>query len=216
MSYHVITKEQPQKILSLRMDGLTTREIAKELGLSGSCVVLWHLRKMGLNNKSKKKITLACYNRRFKKRFWMKLKRGDPNKCWEWSGMRDPLHGYGKIKARGKTLGAHRASWEIHNGEIPKGMFICHKCDNPPCCNPDHLFVGTPAQNMADKTMKGRHTKGESVHSNILSENEVLTIRKIKKENPKYNQGQLAKEFGVSKSLISAIILNRNWKHLII
>lgn len=76
------------------------------------------------------------------------------NGCWEFTGFKN-LKGYGKLRSSGQQL-AHRVSWVIHNGDIPKGMLVCHKCDNPPCCNPDHLFLGTAKDNAHDAIKKGR------------------------------------------------------------
>jgi hypothetical protein len=94
-----------------------------------------------------------------KDRFWPKVDRGGSDECWEWIGSRHP-DGYGRIGAGGKhggTIYAHRASWEIHGNKIPNGLCVLHHCDNPPCVNPAHLFLGTQADNIKDKVAKGRN-----------------------------------------------------------
>jgi hypothetical protein len=88
-------------------------------------------------------------------RFWLKARKADG--CWSWGGR---LHsGYGLIAVNGKTTSANRASWIIHFGPIPDGMLVCHKCDNPECTNPEHLFLGTHKANAEDMVKKGRSGK---------------------------------------------------------
>jgi hypothetical protein len=89
-------------------------------------------------------------------RFWLKVVKETPTFCWAWSGRKDKA-GYGLIS----NNRAHRISYEIHKGEIPRGMFVCHRCDNPECCNPDHLFLGTAYDNNIDRAMKTRRVRAK-------------------------------------------------------
>lgn len=87
-------------------------------------------------------------------RFWEKVKMAGPDQCWIWTA--DTIGGYGKIKVEGIHNMAHRVSYTMHKGPIPKGLHVCHSCDNPPCGNPNHLWLGTVKENMADRDRKGR------------------------------------------------------------
>lgn len=95
---------------------------------------------------------------RIEARFWGKVERQSADVCWIWRGTL-VRGGYGQFSVRpGQRCAAHRFAWELSNGAIPDGLFACHRCDNPPCVNPAHLFLGTPKDNMQDKVAKGRHT----------------------------------------------------------
>lgn len=89
-------------------------------------------------------------------RFWSKVDRRGPDECWPWKGSRNP-DGYGSFSYQGRQARAHRMAWMLANGAVPEaGKLICHSCDNPPCCNPAHLWPGTPSDNMKDCYAKGR------------------------------------------------------------
>jgi hypothetical protein len=95
------------------------------------------------------------YKQRFKsinERFWEKVDKKTDDECWEWQASVD-THGYGYFYSD-KRIKAHRYSWELHFGAIPEGLYVCHHCDNPPCINPKHLFVGTAQDNLDDANKK--------------------------------------------------------------
>jgi ribosome-binding protein aMBF1 (putative translation factor) len=105
---------------------------------------------------------------------------------------------------------AHRISWQLHNGPIPPGMFVCHRCDNPPCVNPDHLFLGTHADNLRDASRKGRMRLGANNINAKLSEDTVRIIRALSASG--LSQNTLSKQFGVAQVTIHKIIHRQLWK----
>jgi hypothetical protein len=127
--------------------------------------------------------------------------------CWLWLGGRD-THGYGAMKINGVRTGAHRASYWVHKG-YPGAMHVCHKCDTRLCINPDHLFLGSCADNAADMRAKGRSRVGERNHSCKLSLNDVMSIRASSESN-----AAIAQRFGISKSQAYKIQKNQSWRHL--
>ena len=131
--------------------------------------------------------------------------------CLEWTGCKDHL-GRGQIRVDGVTKRCHRVAWELKHGPIPKGMCICHNCDNPPCCNVNHLFIGTQLDNIADMENKDRriNVTGEKVGSAKLTLAQVMEIRRRRDDN-KERVIDLAAEFGVDHSTISNIVAERSW-----
>lgn len=134
-----------------------------------------------------------------------------PSGCWEWAASRN-ARGYGQISsgprdADGKTrpLLAARVSWELHRGPIPEGLVICHRCDNPPCVNPDHLFLGTRSDNNADMAAKHRTLNGERRPQAKLTDTQVEEIR-ARHAAGGITHNALAEEYGVSQPAISLII----------
>lgn len=145
------------------------------------------------------------------RRFLSKIKRGPD--CWEWRAARRP-GGYGAFQVRGRTVKAHRIAYDMLKGPVPASMDVCHTCDNPPCCNPEHLFLGTHADNMADCKSKGRTQKGRGeTHSRVkLTENDVRQIRLL---YGRVRVKDLASKFNVKASTICNIQSRRLWAHIV-
>ena len=147
-------------------------------------------------------------------RFWPKVAVRGPDECWPWNAYLG-RRGYGSIKAvNRRTLYAHRVSWELAHGPVPVGMCVCHKCDNPACVNPGHLFLGTHADNMADKAKKGRAPAiaGERHWWSKLTEDDIGFIRCWSSAG--WSHGSLAKAIGVSRSAVTLIVTRKNWAHV--
>jgi DNA-binding XRE family transcriptional regulator len=136
-------------------------------------------------------------------RLLSKVRMDGDSGCWNWTASKFGV-GYGQFKLNGKMRLAHRVSWELHNGAIPDGMHVCHTCDNRACINPEHLFLGNNADNVADKVAKGRQVRHK------LTESDVLAIRAAEG----VSQARLASKFGVARSLISNIRNRTIWKML--
>jgi len=149
------------------------------------------------------------YSESFLQRFWSKVEKTEG--CWEWTASK--VVGYGQISAgrRGlQPLKAHRVSYEIVNGRIPSGLFCCHKCDNPACVNPDHLFLGTQKDNLDDMYAKGRDkTRAKPRKPRKLSDIQVYEIR-----NDPRIQREIAADYGVSTCLVSNIKNGRRRQYI--
>lgn len=144
-------------------------------------------------------------------RFWRLVQKGD--KCWLWLGDTGRT-GYGALdNANRQHIRAHRFSWELHNGPIPDGLWVLHHCDNPPCVNPAHLFLGTPGDNVADKVAKGRQPRGSAHKNALLTEEQVREIRRLRNDCG-WKLKDIGDRFGVTKHTIWAIMKGRNWSHI--
>ncbi len=149
------------------------------------------------------------------KQFWDKMDRS--GECWIWQGYRNPK-GYGQIRitSEEKTTRAvltHRLSYELTYGPIPNGKYVCHRCDNPSCCRPDHLFIGTIADNQQDMVLKGRTSRGEHHYHTTLKSTDIIAIR-TQYAAGSVSQADLGRMFGVHAGTIGAIIARRTWKHV--
>ena len=133
--------------------------------------------------------------------------------CWVWLGCKRK-EGYGRISVKGRSEATHRMSYTLFNGTIPKGLLVCHKCDNPSCINPEHLFVGTDLDNSKDKIKKGRQfvLKGENVSNSILTNTKVMQIRSLCKDG--LTLKEISEMFGVSITTIHRVKIRKTWKHI--
>ena len=143
-------------------------------------------------------------------KFWSKVKIGPD--CWEWTGAHNP-EGYGGVYHNGKYVKAHRYAWELTFGVIPDGMCICHRCDNPPCVKPEHLFLGTKRDNLLDSYHKGRPHQGFSLLRGENHTQAKLTLDQVKSIRiSQKSSKELSNEFSVSAREISHIQNGLRWR----
>lgn len=173
-----------------------------------------HTRSPGLKNRG------TSFSATLLTRFWSYVHKS--NGCWLWTGgcfngfsSKEGFQ-YGEFHLHGNPVRAHRLSWEIHFGSIPKGLYVLHRCDNPSCVRPDHLWLGTGKQNYDDMVSKGRRVlsaeirnQGEENRFHKLTNDQVLEIRKSGMSSRK-----LAIAFNVGRSTVRHILARRTWAHL--
>jgi hypothetical protein len=145
------------------------------------------------------------------KKFWSRVEKRGEDECWQWLGSFDK-DGYGQMRNGVLRIQdrAHKFSARLHFGEIPKGMCVCHSCDNKWCSNPKHLFFGTQQDNIADKMAKNRQAKGEQQGHSKLTEAMIAEIRS--RANESYRT--LCQEFDLVPSTVYRIWRNQSWKHV--
>lgn len=137
--------------------------------------------------------------------------------CWEWTARRI-WKGYGRVRIEGKDVATHRYAWSLLHGPIPDGMWVLHTCDNPPCVNPEHLFLGTALDNVRDMISKGRKVKsgGKSFGSRNaaakLTEDQVRQIRSLAEQGAKHSM--LARRFGVAQGTIRRVVRRELWSRV--
>jgi len=154
--------------------------------------------------------------------FWVRVNRAGPimphmmTPCWVWTGDTTE-RGYGRYRVARKLVGAHRLAWEDWNGPIPAGRWVLHRCDNRACVNPDHLFLGDNAANIADMIAKGRGRKahGETHPKAKLTADAVRTIRRERAALPPTPLKTLADRYGVSLVAVSRVALGKSWHHVL-
>lgn len=153
-------------------------------------------------------------------RFWSKVDIRSDRECWPWTAaVRRKNEGYGAFWYQGRHIPATRMALKLNGIDVPDGMEVCHSCDNPNCCNPSHLFVGTRQENNADKVSKGRHARMEKTGTAkvdrgvvISIRNEVRALRAI--NGRKFGAKNLAAKYGITLSCLSDIIYHRSWREI--
>lgn len=146
-------------------------------------------------------------------RFWSKVNKGDEDQCWVWNAGCNPK-GYGNFWVNGKTVTASCYAYTLTYGTITPHMNVLHSCDNPPCCNPKHLFLGTHKDNAVDREHKHRcnRDKGDD-HTNAKLTWHDIDIIRNKHAFGELSQTELARTFNVSVQLINKIVHNKVWKN---
>ena len=148
-------------------------------------------------------------------RFLPRIDRRDPDECWEWTSTLNAT-GYGvlmaRIDGRMRHFSAHRSAYALEHGLIPDGIFVCHTCDNRKCCNPSHLFLGTPMDNSRDMVSKRRCQFGEGHHGARLSTEKAREIRSLYQRGSRdFCHRALASRYGVSQEAVRKVIIGETW-----
>jgi len=167
-----------------------------------------HYRKFLRGGGERKAQPVRYYGKTNEERFWLYVRRGSG--CWEWTGYKNKK-GYGVLNLRGHREIAHRVSFRMHRGNIPNGLFVLHRCDNPGCVNPRHLWLGTLSDNNRDMTLKGRHSHRGLVagrHAKITADD----VREIRASND--DALTLAARYGIARSHVYHIQTRRKWRHI--
>jgi hypothetical protein len=161
-------------------------------------------------------------------RYLAKIEQRGPNECWPWTAACFD-NGYGAFRLGNRQMKAHRFGYELHNGPIPNGQFVLHHCDNPPCQNPQHWFLGTHKDNAVDRESKGRGRfrhfgplpphEGPGRAYGELNANARLTAQTVRAIRLAYAQGNISQQtladtFGVTQGCVSAVIGHRTWRHV--
>lgn len=166
----------------------------------------------------------ACYKRLYRRglipnltladRFWQKVNRAGPDECWEWTGSFN-VQSYGHLLANGRRTKATHVSWFLYHGEWPNdlGLYVLHKCDNPPCVNPEHLFLGTNADNARDRSEKGRSATGTDHAHAKLTESDVKAMRRMYAAGG-ISQAKIGALYGVTPAMVHRIVSRTAWKHI--
>lgn len=159
-------------------------------------------------------------------RFWAKVRRGSDDECWPWQAGVDK-DGYGRFRSMYVNHRSHRVAYQLANGDIPAGLCVLHACDNPKCCNPNHLSIGTNLDNIADRVAKGRSASGDRhfarlhpermrrgshINTSRLSDADVYDV--LRRLKAGQSLSSIGRHYGVSHTAIRLIRDGRNWKHI--
>lgn len=143
-------------------------------------------------------------------RFWLKINKL-PSGCWEWTGHRDK-YGYGHVSHQRRNCLAHRVAYILTHGAADPSLLVCHRCDNRACVRPEHLFLGTHEDNMADSVRKGRSCYGERNANARLTDRQAREARRLYWEGE--SLGHLSRTFGISQQNMYRLCMGQRWKHL--
>ena len=200
------------KVLKPRADFYVNK--ARVGGLQARCIACCKARQRGKTPEERARLAVDG----FAARFWAKVDRRGPDECWEWTGYRHQF-GYGLISRVGRhaMLTAHRVSWEMRFGTAGD-LHVCHRCDNPPCVNPAHLFLGTHQDNMKDMAAKGRASQ-PPVRRGSANNKAKLTEEMARQIRETYAAGgvsirQLARQYGVTFAPVQMLIAGKTWRHI--
>lgn len=146
-------------------------------------------------------------------RFWEKVEKSRPDACWRWTANTDGRYGTLTVERGKSPVKAHRLSWQLVNGPIPKGLAVLHKCDNPSCVNPQHLFLGTQTDNMRDASRKGRirtpGLRGAAHPNSKLTRDQAREI--FLRARAGEVHGRIAADYGISRDNVCVIAKRRSW-----
>lgn len=199
------------QIITLCNDGLSCEEIRNLLPEKLAIATVWrYLKELNIPIQHISKSAFKKGNKAGEKKRKKIAWKVDENGCWICTSHKPGSSGYSITLVDGECVYIHRLMYEKYKGRIPDGIEACHKCDNPNCINPDHLFLGTHKENMSDRTSKGRDTNGERNGCAKLTDEQVIKILSLRH----LKQAELAKTFNVTQPTISMILNNKRWKHL--
>lgn len=207
------TINQEKEICNEYTIGKSISNIAMSMGSSNGAV-LNVLKKNGIDRRNQSEAQTGVY-RNDREKFIKKLIKKE-NGCLEYPTSKNK-YGYSNACYRGKPISAHRLSYILFNKDYDPKLHVLHKCDNPSCCNPDHLFQGTHKDNMIDRDLKGRGFKikpkfGEESHSSRFKSEDIINIRDLYKNG--MTQRDIGKRYDAHQSVISNIVLRKTWKHI--